>query len=263
MQIKVNRNDELGKLAKELNRSAALIEANRKKLNEELIDELKAKNAELERFVYTVSHDLKSPLITMRGFLGLLDKDLKSGDFVRMRTDMKKIFNATETMSVILDDLLELSRIGRLVNPAEEVSLGKLANEIVDQLEKNIKDLGIHVEIKPELPLVFADPQRLLEVFQNLIGNAMKFMGDQQKPRIEIGAKKSGSDTICYVRDNGAGIDAKHHDKIFDLFSRLNPEIEGTGVGLAIVKRIIELHGGRVWVESEGAGKGSIFCFVI
>jgi signal transduction histidine kinase len=270
--VTIDSKDEIGQLANSFNKMTTNLKeitASRDDLNKEIAErkqaetELEAKNAELERFTYTVSHDLKSPLITIRGFLGLLDKDANSGDFVRMRADIKKIFNATEKMHVLLEDLLELSRVGKLVNPFEEVSLGKLANEIVNQLEKNIKDIGIHVEINPELPLAFGDYQRLLEVFQNLIENAMKFMGDQQEPRIEIGSKKSGSETVCYVRDNGIGIDAKHHDKIFDLFSRLNPEIEGTGVGLAIVKRIIELHGGRIWVESEDSGKGSTFCFVI
>ena len=278
-RITLDSRDEIGQLANSFNKMTVdlkKITASRDDLNKEivqrqriekerkkLIDELEAKNAELERFTYTVSHDLKSPLITIRGFLGLLDKYAISGDFVRMRADMKRIFNATETMHALLDDLLELSRIGRLVNPSENVSFSKLVHEVVGRLKIRIKDLGIHVKINPDLPVAFGDHQRLLEVFQNLIENAMKFMGDQQEPRIEIGAKKSGSETICYVRDNGIGIDAKHHDKIFDIFSRLDADIEGTGVGLAIVKRIIELHGGRVWAESEGAGKGSTFCFVI
>ena len=278
-RITLDSRDEIGQLANSFNKMTVdlkKITASRDDLNKEivqrqriekerkkLIDELEAKNAELERFTYTVSHDLKSPLVTIRGFLGLLDKYAISGDFVRMRADMKRIFNATETMHALLDDLLELSRIGRLVNPSENVSFSKLVHEVVGRLKIRIKDLGIHVKINPDLPVAFGDHQRLLEVFQNLIENAMKFMGDQQEPRIEIGAKKSGSETICYVRDNGIGIDAKHHDKIFDIFSRLDADIEGTGVGLAIVKRIIELHGGRVWAESEGAGKGSTFCFVI
>lgn len=229
----------------------------------ELIANLEGKNAEMERFTYTVSHDLKSPLITIRGFLGLLRKDKEKGDWERMEHDMERIDTAAKHMEELLNDLLELSRIGRIVNPSAEVSLGDIASGAVKLLSGHIKEKGIAVEIAPDLPAVFADQQRIGEVYQNLIENAVKYMGDQKEPRIDIGMRREGDETAYYVRDNGIGIDPKYHEKVFGLFERLNHGDDGTGIGLAIVKRIIELHGGRIWVESEGEGKGSAFCFTL
>ena len=124
---------------------------------------------------------------------------------------------------------------------------------------------GIHVSMEPDLPTVHGDRPRLTEVLQNLIDNAAKFMGDREDPKIEIGYQ--GQDTergmpIFYVRDNGIGISSQHHDRVFGLFNKLDPKTDGTGIGLALVKRIIEIHGGRIWVESE-AGKGSTFFFTL
>ena len=230
---------------------------------EALITELEVKNAELERFTYAVSHDLKSPLITIGGFLGLLEQDVAGGDLERVKGDIKRIEGAAGKMQQRLDELLELSRIGRLVNPPEEISLQELAREAVDLVAGRITERGVQIEILPDLPLIFGDHPRLLEVLQNLIDNAVKFMGEQKEPRIEIGARQNGDETVCYVRDNGIGIEPCYHDKIFGLFNKLNQDSEGTGVGLALVKRIVEVHGGRIWVESEGHGKGSTFCFTI
>jgi PAS domain S-box-containing protein len=230
---------------------------------EQLIEELEAKNTELERFTYTVSHDLKSPLVTIKGFLGLLEKDIVKGDTLRIQGDISHIRDASETMQLLLDDLLELSRIGRLVNPAEEVHLSELAREGVKLVAGQIAERGVQVDLHPNLPIVYGDRPRLLEVYQNLIQNAVKFMGHQPEPRIEIGVKEEGKNTIFYVRDNGIGIEPRYQDKVFDLFDRLDPSVEGTGIGLALVKRIVEVHGGRVWVESEGPDQGSTFYFTL
>ncbi|NQU20134.1 MAG: GHKL domain-containing protein, partial [Candidatus Nealsonbacteria bacterium] len=110
---------------------------------------------------------------------------------------------------------------------------------------------------------VFADRRRLLEVLQNLIDNAVKYMGDQPRPRIEIGSRRDGNETVCYVRDNGIGIDPRYGERIFGLFDQLDQSIDGTGIGLALARRIIEIHGGRIWVESDGLGHGSTFCFTV
>jgi signal transduction histidine kinase len=230
---------------------------------EELIANLEGKNAEMERFTYTVSHDLKSPLITIRGFLGLLRKDKEKGDWKRMKHDMERIDTAAKHMEELLNDLLELSRIGRIVNPSEEISIGDVASETVRLLSGLFSKRGITVETAPDLPSAFADRLRLGEVYQNLLENAVKYMGDQKEPRIEIGMRREGDETVYYVRDNGIGIDPRYHEKIFGLFERFNHGDDGTGIGLAIVKRIIELHGGRIWIESEGEGKGSTFCFTL
>jgi signal transduction histidine kinase len=230
---------------------------------EALISELEAKNAELERFTYTVSHDLKSPLITIRGFAGFLEKDALAGNVDRLRSDIARIVDATSKMQQLLDELLELSRIGRLMSPAEDVSFSKLAAEAVELVAGRIAQAGVQVEIAPELPVVHGDRARLVEVVQNLVDNACKFMGDQPQPCIEIGAREAGGEWAFFVRDNGIGIDPAYHQKVFGLFDKLDPQSEGTGVGLALVKRIVEVHGGRIWVESAGSRRGTTFWFTI
>ena len=241
-----------------------IAERERAKLEREtLIQELEAKNAELEQFAYTVSHDLKSPLVTIKGFLGYLREDIKSSDFERLDLDITRISEAADKMHTLLNDLLELSRIGRMMNEPEEISFKELIDDAVQLTDGRIKERGVEINIVNDLPSVVGDRQRLLEVVQNLLDNAAKFMGDQPNPRIEIGTdgRENGLPIFC-VRDNGVGIAQEFHDRIFGLFNRLNPHVDGTGVGLALVKRIVEFHGGRIWVQSE-AGKGSTFYFTL
>lgn len=222
---------------------------------------LENQNAELERFTYTVSHDLKAPLVTISGFLGLLQKDIEARDKTAIEGDLKHISGATDKMAQLLNELLELSRIGRLMNSPEDLSLTNLARDAAERVEIQLDERGIEFVIADNMPTVFGDPGRLYEVFQNLIDNAIKFMGDQSNPRIEIGAVTNDDEIRCFIRDNGIGISPDYHQRVFDLFDRLDLKIDGTGIGLALVKRIIEVHGGRIWVESEGEGHGSTFWF--
>ena len=230
---------------------------------EELIGRLEAQNAELERFAYTVSHDLKTPLITIKGYLGLLAQDLAGNDQQQAADDMARIGGAADKMYELLHDVLELSRIGRRVNPPEDVQLQDLAAEALELVEGRIAERGVEVVVAPDLPAVYGDRMRLREVLQNLIENAAKHMGDQPRPRIEIGVRRQGDELVCYVRDNGVGIEPRYHERVFGLFDKLDPQSEGTGVGLALVKRIVEVHGGRIWIESEGLGQGATFCFTL
>jgi len=229
---------------------------------EKLLADLAAKNAELERFAYTVSHDLKSPLITIKGFAGLLCEDAANGDLEAVRANVDRVANAAGKMAELLDDLLELSRIGRQVNPPKEVALEDLAREAIELVGGRIAEGRVRVELSNDLPVLYGDRRRLLEVMQNLIDNAAKYMGDQSQPRIEVGVRRDGEE-VCFVRDNGVGIKPPYHEKVFGLFDQLDPTVEGTGLGLALVRRIIETHGGRIWVESEGDGRGSTFCFTV
>lgn len=231
---------------------------------ENLITEFERKNAELERFTYTVSHDLKSPLITIKGFLGFLRDDAKTGNIKRLDADIQRISNAADKMQRLLNDLLELSRIGRLVNEAQPINFNKLISEVLELLHGRIHEGNIRVSVDENLPDIYGDRPRLFEVLQNLIDNAAKFMGDQPDPCIEIGQQGTVDDgtPIFFVRDNGIGIDLKFKDRIFGLFDKLDPRTEGTGIGLALVKRIVEFHGGSIWVESE-LGKGATFYFTI
>ncbi len=230
---------------------------------EALIAELEGKNAELEQFTYTVSHDLKSPLITITGFLGLLAQDADAGDAERMRADMDRIADAAGHMKELLDELLELSRVGLIVGSPEQIPLGDVAREAVALVEGQAAERDVRVTIATGLPFVYGDRRRVREVLQNLIENAIKFTGEQPSPRVEVGARREDGVTVCYVRDNGMGINPRYHGKVFDLFDQLDQTSEGMGLGLALVKRITEVHGGRVWVESEGLGHGSTFCFTL
>jgi len=231
---------------------------------EKLIGELEIKNAELEEFAYMVSHDLKSPIITIKGFLGYLREDAMFGNTIRLESDIQRISDATEKMHRLLNDLLELSRIGRLMNPPEQVSFNSLVQDAIELLHGQIRTHGVSLHVDDNLPSVYGDRQRLLEVLQNLIDNATKFMGDQPEPRIEIGqqGKAENGMPVYYVCDNGIGISPQFNERIFGLFNKLDARTEGTGVGLALVKRIIEFHGGRIWVESE-AGRGATFFFTL
>jgi len=229
-----------------------------------LIKDLEAKNRELEQFTYTVSHDLKAPLITIKGFLGFLGVDAQAGDTKRVEDDIQRISEATDKMHELLKDLLELSRIGRLMNAPEIVSFQSLVREAVELTDGQLRARGVDVRVNEELPNVYGDRQRLLEVVQNLLDNAAKFMGDQPRPCVEIGRHSEADDGFVtfFVRDNGIGIVPEFHERIFGLFNRLNPKIEGTGIGLALVQRIVEYHGGRIWVQSE-VGEGTTFYFTL
>ena len=230
---------------------------------EALIQELEAKNAELERFTYTVSHDLKSPLITIQGFLGYLEQDALSGNTERLRADIQRINNAAKKMERLLGELLELSRIGRLMTPPVDIPFESLVREALSLTEGRLKERNIRVLVDPQLPSVHGDPHRLVEVLQNLIDNSAKFMGSQPDPLIHIGLAQVEGQPAFFVQDNGIGIEPQFQPKVFGLFDKLDPKSEGTGIGLAIVKRIVEVHGGKIWLHSSGQNSGTTFYFTL
>lgn len=229
---------------------------------ERLIAELTARNAEMEQFTFTVSHDLKSPLVTITGFLGMLERDLAADNKEGVRSDIARIGSAANKMLGLLSDLLELSRVGRTNNAMEDVPLSEVMRDALELLAGALAARNVVVEIVGDLPQVFGDRVRLVQVAQNLIENAIKYMGDQPAPRIEIGTRDDAKYEVCYVKDNGVGVDCRYVERIFGLFEKLNPRSEGSGVGLALVRRILESHGGSIWVESGDEG-GSTFVFRI
>jgi len=226
------------------------------------IDELESKNTELERFTYTVSHDLKSPLVTITGFLGYLEKDALSGDQEKVKKTTQRITLAAQKMQSLLDGLLELSRFGRIMNLPEHIPLEEIVREAVEQVRGRLDVMKAEIKLQTHLPVVYGDRIRLIEVMQNLIDNAAKYVHPGTIPCIEIGAKDEQHQTIVFVRDNGVGIDPQFHDRIFGLFNKLDTNTEGTGIGLSLVKRIIDVHGGNIWVESE-LGTGATFYFTL
>jgi len=237
------------------------IEADR----ERLIVELRSKNTELEQFTYTVSHDLKAPLITIKGFIGLLEKDSLDENRKQMKHDISRISEAVDKMQLLLSELLELSRIGRIVNPSQKIKFEIIVQDAIALVSGRLDTRGVKLLIQNDLPVVFVDRTRLVQVVQNLIDNAAKFMGDQANPSIEIGTQGFDKDDkpIVFVKDNGIGIDPRQLDNVFGLFQKLDTNAEGTGVGLALVKRIIEVHGGRIWITSDGIGHGATVWFTL
>jgi signal transduction histidine kinase len=225
--------------------------------------ELQERNLELESFNYTVSHELKSPVVTIKGFIGSISTDLKNKKYERAEKDLLRISAAADKMQDTLTDLHKLSTLGRLVKLPVEISMVRLVQDVLQEMRGQTNFQNISVIVFPGLPVVYGDWVRLQEVYKNLIDNASKHMGDQISPKIEIGARKDAGNVVLYVKDNGVGIDPIYHNRVFGLFNKLDAGNKGTGVGLTLVKRIIEAHGGRIWVESEGLGKGSTFCFTL
>ena len=224
-------------------------------------EELLRRNAELQRFTNTVSHDLKSPLVTIKTFLGFLEKDL--ADPEALAKDIGYIHGAADKMERLLDELLSLARVGHRQNSHVAVPLQEVVNEASLLVAGQIAKRGVLLEITNEPIILHGDRSRLVEVFQNLLDNAVKFMGDQPEPRIEIGTERARDEVVLFVRDNGNGIDPRHQSKLFGLFEKLDPHTPGSGIGLAMVRRIIEAHGGRIEAQSAGLGRGATFRFTL
>ncbi len=221
-------------------------------------------NKELDDFTYTVSHDLKEPLRGMSAFTKFLMEDYKEKLDEQGKEYLKSMSDSSTRMTHLIEDLLNLSRIARIKNPYEKVDFNKLLEEVKKNLEYSLAEKKGQLKIAGTLPIVECDRVRIAEVFSNLVSNAIKYSPKERAPLIEIGYKDRDSFYEFYVKDNGIGIEKQYYDKIFQIFQRLHgrDEYEGTGAGLTIVKKIVEMHGGRIWVESE-LGKGSIFYFTL
>ena len=229
-------------------------EAELKRMNEQL----ERKNEEMSQFVYTVSHDLKSPLVTCRGFVGLMREDLAEGRVEDLQDSINRLESATNRMSDLIEGLLHLSRLGAVRNESESVDLNILIRSISTDLEERFEQAGAQLVVADELPTVVADPVRLGEVIDNLLTNAVKYGCPNTGMQVEIQAETISDGFRLSVRDHGPGIAPEYHEQVFSLFERLQTTGEGTGVGLAIVRRIAELHGGRAWVELPADG-GAMF----
>lgn len=238
---------------------------NEKKL-ETLLAELAAKSEELDSFVYRVSHDLKSPIVTIDGFVGALKEDFGDVLSEEGKKYLRYISDAARKMELLINDLLALSRIERLPRKKTEFPFTRLVDDVVKALQPQIKARGIVVNVQEDLPVICGERRRLARAVDNLLTNAIKYIGkDNPSPRIDVGVEEQDGQKVFFVRDNGIGIEEKDFDKIFQVFQRLPSAKrvgEGTGVGLTIVKRIVEHHGGRIWLVSE-PGNGSTFYFTL
>lgn len=224
---------------------------------------LQRKNEEMEQFIYSVSHDLKSPLITIESFLGILQKKLPAGHNDGIDTAISYIGSAARKMTQLLEALLQLSRVGRMDNPAQTIACTTLIEDCTRALSGIIARRGVEVRLAATGIRLHGDLLRLGQIWQNLLENAVKYMGGQPQPCIEVGADEKEGETVFYVRDNGMGIDPAQQERIFHIFTQLDPESDGSGLGLALVKKIVERYDGRIWVESTGAGQGSCFRFTL
>ena len=237
-----------------------------KKLNEDLIQrasELEAANGELEAFSYSVSHDLRNPLLVIESFSRLLLEKHATGLDLKAQHYLKLMKEKTKNMRQLIDDLLAFSRLGRQGIMLSPINMAELAKTVFEELKGTALDRTFQFTIN-NLPPAQGDQTMIRQVFVNLLSNAMKFTRSAGTAVIQIDGRVEKNENLYSVRDNGAGFDMEHYDKLFDVFQRLHPaeEFEGTGVGLAMVQRIIQRHGGRVWAEGE-VNKGATFYFTL
>lgn len=227
-------------------------------------EKLHKTNEEVKHFVHVVSHDLKNPIIAIQGFSSRLLKGYSDllGEKGLRYVDL--IMTNARRMELLVSDLLTLSLIGRMKLDFGDVCCTEILENLASSLQSRLKEKGVTLQVKHELPTVYSCKDRLYQVFENLMVNAVKFIGTPDAPCIEVGHRKDGDFHVFYVRDNGIGIDPKHHKQIFEMFSRLkrSEDEEGTGLGLPIVEKIVATLGGTVWVESE-ADMGATFYFTL
>jgi PAS domain S-box-containing protein len=225
--------------------------------------EIEARNKELDDFTYVVSHDLKEPLISVEGYAKMMRAEYQQLFDQMGREYLQAIVDSCSHMKRLIDDLLLLSRVSKVTENRTLVPLSGLMRDVLEELQFSIRGKKAQIVLQQELPSVFVVDTHLRIVLRNLLANALKF-SDKPIPRIEIGASESPGGTTVFIRDNGIGIEEAHFEKIFLIFQRLHKkdEYEGVGAGLTIVKKIIESHGGKIWVEST-VGQGSTFYFTI
>ncbi|WP_417911906.1 sensor histidine kinase [Candidatus Electronema sp. TJ] len=221
--------------------------------------ELERSNDELEQFVYTVSHDLKSPIVTSMGFIGIIRKLAAQGKAEQALAMLEKVIKANERMSQLINDLLELSRVGRIDMDKKLVDLNQLLGDFARNQAERLKAAQFTLIIQPNLPVIFANESRTLQVFENILSNALKYVRNENEGcRLEISSYDDGQQQHICCADNGPGIPEEYREKIFGLFYRLNVNIEGTGIGLAVAKKIMKFHGGDIKAEARPGG-GAVF----
>ena len=224
-------------------------------------ESLTRKNAELEHYVHAVSHDLRSPLVSLLGFTRLLREDYGDQLDAKGLHFLERIDQAGRTMEALIRDLLELSRIGRTGHATSRVNPRSVLLQLSAELKPRLDAQGVALRLPEDPPALVCERTRLYQLFSNLIGNALDHMGDPPSPRIDVELVEEDEHHVIVVRDNGRGIPGDQHERIFEVFQSLGPRRDGgrgTGMGLAIVRKIAETQGGRAWVESE-PGRGACF----
>lgn len=264
--VDIDRHDELGKLARAFNTMAVEVKNSQKNLEQKVKErtaQLEAVNKELEAFSYSVSHDLRAPLRAVNGYSVMLKEDYEPKLDAEAGRIINLIISNAKMMGQLIDDLISFSRLGRKEATHHTVDMKILAENSLKELMQNEDDNKFHVHVNA-LPRCHGDQSMLKQVWVNLLSNAIKYSSKNIESRIEIGARENNGMQVYFVRDNGVGFDMQYAHKLFGVFQRLHnqSEFEGTGVGLALVKRIINKHNGEVWAESS-LGKGASFYFSI
>jgi PAS domain S-box-containing protein len=231
---------------------------------EKALADLERSNQDLEQFAYVASHDLRQPLRMISGYLGLIERRLGNELSADMKDFIGFAVGGAKRMDALILGLLEYSRIGRAENPFEPVSLGEVLNDALLNLETAIQEAGAGIGVPDTAATVPGDRSELTRLFQNLIGNAVKYRSPDRPCRVAVGWERDGESWRISVADNGTGIAAADHDRAFGIFKRLvaDDKVEGTGIGLAICKKIVEHHGGRIWIESQ-VNVGTTFLFTL
>lgn len=259
--------DEIGELSraadvfKEKNRQTEQLLERTQSLAGELEEkrkELARSNDELEQFVYTVSHDLKSPLVTSMGFIGMINDLAEKGDLQKAISKLDRVVQANKRMGQLINDLLELSRVGRVDMDNKDLDMNLLLKNFRESLGKKLRDEKFDLVYETPFPVIYANESRVLQVFENMMSNAFKYGGNPSKNVVSIGSRKGEGEELFYIRDKGRGIPKEYQEKIFSLFYRLDKTTPGTGIGLSVARKVMQFHGGRIWVESE-EGKGATF----
>lgn len=250
--------DEWGVLVENFNGMLDAIQERDEELDQKS-QELEYSNKELEQFAYVISHDLKSPLVTIQGFAGRFIKYVEEGNEEKSRDSARRVQNAAKRMGELIDDVLALSRIGRkeLIN-RKSIDLNTEMAQIKEDLQGELDEANAALTVEPNLPTVYADAGEIRQIFQNLLINAIKYGCIEPGKTITVGAQPGRGENRVFVQDQGPGISKEYHARIFQLFQRLDPAVPGTGLGLAIVSKVMKSIGGRAWVESE-KGKGATF----
>ncbi len=226
---------------------------------EEKREELAHSNEELEQFVYTVSHDLKSPLVTSMGFIGMVNDLAKKGEYEKAVSKLDRVARANTRMGQLINDLLELSRVGRVNLDKKSIDMNLMLKDFKDSLKLKLKQEKFELVLEDNLPTIYGNESRILQLFENLMSNAFKYAKNPSgNSRVKIGSVKDNYEYIFYVADNGQGVQKDYHNKIFGLFYRLDNTKEGTGIGLSVARKVMQFHEGRVWIESE-PGHGATF----
>jgi signal transduction histidine kinase len=224
---------------------------------------LNRKNDYLEQFLYTTSHDMRTPLVTVKTFLGFLENDIATGNKEQLNQDLKYIHQATDKMKLLLDRLLDLSRVDLVRSPPTKLALSAIIAEVTEALAGLIESKRAEIIVSDVDITLNGSRERLCAIWQNLIENAIAYCRDDRVPTVKLDVRQSGGETVFSVRDNGIGIDPRYLDRIFMMFEKLKPESPGAGLGLSMTKYVVENEGGRIWAESAGDGTGTCISFTL